>query len=407
MRRTVSHHGIWFAFFAALTITQVAHLGEHVAQMTQIHVLDEAPPDAHGIVGQLDIEWVHFIWNSVVLAGVALLLFHFRSNPWLWLTLAIAGWHWGEHLAIMTVFWDTGVPGDPGLLAAGGALAGGLSVTRPDLHFLYNIVETAPLVLAFVYALRRSPDVWLPRALPTLVAAVTVAVLGHTAAGGSVDTAAAASVPTAPTRTHAWIARVVAPTVARAHPARGQRVHRVRTQARWNGGPVKLLVLGSRVASNGRRWLRVALPWRPNGTSGWIRADVIRLTRTPWRVKVSLRHRRVKLLRAGRKVSAWEAVIGAPATPTPKGLFAISERIRQPDSNGFLGSWVMTLTAFSNVLKSYGGGPGQVAIHGRGGASFDAPLGSASSHGCVRVNNSVIERIKRVAREGTPVRIVH
>ena len=33
-----------------------------------------------------------------------------------------------------------------------GLIGGGLPLTRPDLHFLYNLVETAPLVVAFLTA---------------------------------------------------------------------------------------------------------------------------------------------------------------------------------------------------------------------------------------------------------------
>jgi lipoprotein-anchoring transpeptidase ErfK/SrfK len=61
------------------------------------------------------------------------------------------------------------------------------------------------------------------------------------------------------------------------------------------------------------------------------------------------------------------------------------------------------LTAHSNVLDDYGGGPGRVAIHGRDGASLFDPLGSAASHGCVRVPDGFVRLLARRAREGTPV----
>jgi hypothetical protein len=147
--------GAWVGFFALFTLPQVGHFGEHVAQMAQIHWLNAAPPTAHGAVGALDIEWVHFIWNGWVLMGVGMLLFHFRRNPWLWASLPIAVWHLAEHLAIMVDFWDTGKAGDPGLLAMGGALGGGTGLIRPDLHFVYNVLMTAPLFIALVYQLRK------------------------------------------------------------------------------------------------------------------------------------------------------------------------------------------------------------------------------------------------------------
>jgi lipoprotein-anchoring transpeptidase ErfK/SrfK len=46
-----------------------------------------------------------------------------------------------------------------------------------------------------------------------------------------------------------------------------------------------------------------------------------------------------------------------------------------------------------------------VGIHGRGGASLATPLGTAGSHGCVRVDNAQIVFLARVAIAGTPVAI--
>jgi hypothetical protein len=149
-----SRHYAWLALFYVLVITQSGHVVEHVAQMIQIHVLDVPGPRAHGIFGALDIEWVHFLWNSWVLIAVIALVVKFPRNLWLWGTLILAGWHLAEHLYIISIYLATGQPGTPGLLARGGILGGGLPLRRPDLHFLYNIVETTPLVAGFIYQLR-------------------------------------------------------------------------------------------------------------------------------------------------------------------------------------------------------------------------------------------------------------
>jgi hypothetical protein len=73
----------WMALLGFLAASQTAHLFEHVAQMIQIHVLRLSGANAQGIVGQLNIEWVHFIWNALVLITLVALLPHFRANPWL------------------------------------------------------------------------------------------------------------------------------------------------------------------------------------------------------------------------------------------------------------------------------------------------------------------------------------
>jgi hypothetical protein len=65
----------------------------------------------------------------------------------------------------------------------------------------------------------------------------------------------------------------------------------------------------------------------------------------------------------------------------------------------------LLLTAVSPVLHNFDGGPGQVTIHGRGGASLLDPLGGARSHGCIRIDNSAVDILATNAAEGTPVRI--
>jgi hypothetical protein len=149
-------YGAWLAFFGVVALPQLGHFGEHLGQMAQIHLQGAAPPAAHGAVGALDIEWVHFLWNAWVLLGVAILMNHFRTNRWLWATAVIGAWHFAEHVVIMIAFWNTGKPGDPGLLAKGGDIGGGLSIIRPDLHFFYNLLMTVPLMAAFFWQLRQS-----------------------------------------------------------------------------------------------------------------------------------------------------------------------------------------------------------------------------------------------------------
>ena len=139
-----------------------------------------------------------------------------------------------------------------------------------------------------------------------------------------------------------------------------------RTEAPW------LLVIARARAANSRCWLQVRLPWRPNGSTGWINANKVVLERTPWRVVISTARRTLTLFRAGKAVRTVSVVVGKPSTPTPDGLFAVWWAIPwQPDD--FLGSWVLELTAHSDVLQQFDGGDGTVAIHGRGGASLAGP----------------------------------
>jgi hypothetical protein len=177
------HH--WLVLFYVLVVTQTGHFLEHVAQMIQLHTLNLTGLAARGVFGALDIEWVHFLWNAWVLLAAALLLVRFRHNPWLWFSTLFAAWHGLEHTYILWIYLTTHVSGTPGWLSLGGAIRGGLPVQRPDLHFVYNLVETVPLVVAFIWQLRqpaaRAREVragrtsWLPAAVGP---ACVVALLG-------------------------------------------------------------------------------------------------------------------------------------------------------------------------------------------------------------------------------------
>jgi hypothetical protein len=182
------HH--WLVLFYVLVVTQSGHFLEHVAQMIQLHVLNLTGADARGVFGALDIEWVHFLWNLWVLVAAAVLLSRFKDNPWLWFTALFAGWHGLEHTYILWIYLTTGVVGTPGWLSLGGAIRGGLPVQRPDLHFIYNLIETAPLLIAFVWqvrqprALTRPRTAWLPAAIGP---ACVVALLGAGVAASFTD----------------------------------------------------------------------------------------------------------------------------------------------------------------------------------------------------------------------------
>jgi lipoprotein-anchoring transpeptidase ErfK/SrfK len=160
------------------------------------------------------------------------------------------------------------------------------------------------------------------------------------------------------------------------------------TQAPW------LLVVGRARASYSRCWLQVRLPWRPNGATGWVNANAVLLEKNPWRIAISTSRRTLTVFRAGKSIRTVSVVVGKPSTPTPAGLFGIVWVIPW-HPNDFLGSWVIELSAHSDVLHQFDGGDGTVGIHGRGGASLLDPLGSARSHGCIRLANDSIDWLVR------------
>ena len=241
------------------------------------------------------------------------------------------------------------------------------------------------------------------RLLTLLVAATALLVPTSAAAAASAHPEALIA---SPTTTTAHVARIIAPTVALTAPGTGKFKLRLHTQALWGGGANQLLVLASRHDKNGRTWLKVLLPVRPNGSTGWIPKDRTMIGSTHWRIVVSTGQAKVRVYHNGHLARTFLAVVGAPGTPTPHGKYAIYEKIAQRNPDSVIGPWALHLTAFSDVLDNFGGGPGRVAIHGRNGAYLIAPLGTAASHGCVRVDDAEVGFLARVTISGTPVTIV-
>jgi L,D-transpeptidase catalytic domain len=149
------------------------------------------------------------------------------------------------------------------------------------------------------------------------------------------------------------------------------------------------------------RWYRVQLPARPNGRTGWVRAQDVAVTTVRSRIEVDLSARRVTLFRDGRPVLTTIAAIGSPSTPTPTGSYYVNQRFVTRNPFGVFGPRVVGISAYSPVLRGWPQG-GPVAIHG---TNTPYELGFAVSHGCIRVRNEAVLRIHRAAAEGTPVRI--
>lgn len=203
-----------------------------------------------------------------------------------------------------------------------------------------------------------------------------------------------------PTAERSWVGRLLAPVTARVAPDRSARARTVlQPIAPLGGSSVSLQVLRA-VRRDGRTWVQVRLPIRPNGSRGWVPADVLRLRHTPMSVLIDLSDSRLVVRRAGRPVLAVRVGVGKDATPTPTGRFAVAEMIRTGTPGGFLGPVVFPLTGYSQTLNEYAGGNGRVAIHG---TSAPELIPGRVSHGCVRVRNADVVRVAGLVRPGTPV----
>jgi hypothetical protein len=184
--------------------------------------------------------------------------------------------------------------------------------------------------------------------------------------------------------------------------ARSPQVALMAARRPITGEQTTLPVIGRSTGPGGVRWLQVMLPGRPDGSSGWIAQQGTRELVTGWHIVVDLAARRVVVYRDGRVVRAFQAVVGKPSTPTPTGQFFVEETVQMPASQAG-GPFALALSARSNVLQEFEGGPGQIALHGRehlGGA-----LGTATSHGCVRLDTASIDWLAARIGPGTPTTI--
>jgi lipoprotein-anchoring transpeptidase ErfK/SrfK len=182
----------------------------------------------------------------------------------------------------------------------------------------------------------------------------------------------------------------------------GIPIQRIATRRPITEERTALPVTAHNTGPRGVAWLRVLLPGRPNGRSGWIKKQGTARRFTQWRIVVSVSTRRVTVYNRGQRVARFMAVVGKPSTPTPTGEFFVEEAIELRASD--VGApYALALSARSNVLQEFAGGPGQIALHGL--RHVGGTLGTAASHGCVRLGNDVMRWLVFRVGPGVPVTI--
>jgi lipoprotein-anchoring transpeptidase ErfK/SrfK len=148
-------------------------------------------------------------------------------------------------------------------------------------------------------------------------------------------------------------------------------------------------------------WFHVQLPLRPNGVTGWVRADSVAIGAVRTRIVVDLSDRRLTLFRDGKPVWRIQVGIGSPSTPTPRGNYYVNQRIIAADPSGPFGPAALGVSAFSPVLTGWAQG-GPIAVHG---TNDPRSIGHAASTGCIRVRNAVMRKLFAATPAGTPVLI--
>lgn len=147
-------------------------------------------------------------------------------------------------------------------------------------------------------------------------------------------------------------------------------------------------------------WMRVRLPVRPNGTTGWVKESDVVTRSVPNHIVVEIQKRKLSVFKGSELL--WDAPVGVGTakTPTPPGTYYVDVSAKDPGLG--MGAHMLSISGFSNVLTNFGGGIGQLAIHG----SSPASVGQFSSNGCLRLTNDTVVRLAKIAPTGTPVIIV-
>jgi hypothetical protein len=154
---------------------------------------------------------------------------------------------------------------------------------------------------------------------------------------------------------------------------------------------------------SGNGWIEVFLPVRPNGSTGFVKTSDVTATKHNFHIEVRLGAFNIKVYNGTNVILDAPIAEAADNTPTPGGLYYTNMLLKPPDPNGPYGTYAYGLSGYSDTLKSFGGGPGQLGIHG---TNEPERMGQKVSHGCIRLRNADIEKLAAILPLGVPVQIM-
>jgi lipoprotein-anchoring transpeptidase ErfK/SrfK len=185
---------------------------------------------------------------------------------------------------------------------------------------------------------------------------------------------------------------------------------RHRTQLRSTPGGRVVATLGTKtefkspriLAVAGRKpgWVLVRTSVRKHHV-GWLPLKAGALFSQPRTLVIDLSKRSLTVFHRGRQTDTYKVAIGTAATPTPRGKFAVTDRLTVKPGTPY-GCCILALTAHQPKIAQGWGGGDRVAIHATPDTSV---LGRRVSHGCVRATNKALHRLMRQVRLGAPVTI--
>jgi lipoprotein-anchoring transpeptidase ErfK/SrfK len=141
----------------------------------------------------------------------------------------------------------------------------------------------------------------------------------------------------------------------------------------------------------------------PNGRRALVRVDrrTFVLRRTGWRLQADLSARTLTVLHGAQQVRTLRVAIGAPATPTPPGTYAITDKLPGAPFGSAYGCCILALSGHQPKVRT---GPidGRLAIHGTNAPGL---VGARISQGCLRARDGDVRWLMRTVPVGTQVTI--
>lgn len=151
--------------------------------------------------------------------------------------------------------------------------------------------------------------------------------------------------------------------------------------------------------SRDRRFGLVDVPYASPHGAGWIRLRGLERSWTRISVVADLSEHRITVRRGEGVVFRAPAATGAAATPTPVGRYFVTDRVSFP-AGGALGTYAFGISGIQPHLPAGWSGGDQLALHGTNAPSS---IGRSASAGCLRVSESILNRLRPLLRLGTPV----
>ena len=167
------------------------------------------------------------------------------------------------------------------------------------------------------------------------------------------------------------------------------------------GTPLTLLLTPELTQTGGGGWLQVFLPTKPNGSTGWIPANEVKVQGDPYRLVVTQGAHQLNVYNFDNLERSYPVAVGAPETPTPLGAYYITELLKTTNP-GVYGDYAYGLSGHSPTLTDFDGYDAEIGLHGTGDPSS---IGHSVSHGCVRLNNADVDALVPLLPLGTPVEI--